>query len=262
MMFGLMWDNRDYLNIYPAPVAGTPHILASGKISPAAFEKMSRLLVEKYFSHPGYLRIDGCPYFGIYDLVGLAESFGGAKAAGEALEALQLKVAAAGLPGLHLNGVLWRLNDKARWAPYGGPAELVGALGLDSLTPGSWLDHYDISNDTFPRGSYAKAGAANFDVWDHHARNFRIGYVPNITVGFDATPRCCPTDHFEPRAYPWLPVLEGNTPAAFRSAAEHAKQFFLKSDAKIKMLTLSSWNDWTQAPPSSPTAPTDSVTSK
>ena len=54
-----------------------------------------------------------------------------------------------------------------------------------------------------------------------------------------------PTDRFEKRHYPWVPVLEGNTPAAFRSAAEHAKAFLAKPDAKIKMLTLTSWNDWT-----------------
>jgi hypothetical protein len=244
--FGLMWDNRDYLNVHPASAAGTPQVLASGKISPDAFEKMSRLIVDKYFSHPGYLRVDGCPYFGIYDLVSFVESFGNPQAAFEALEALQLKAAAAGLPGLHIAGLLWRLKDKQRWAPYGGPAELIGALHLDSVSPASWLDHYEGTADTFPRGSYAKAAAANFHAWDQEARHWRTAYVPNITVGLDATPLCCPTDRFERRDYPWLPVLEGNTPAAFRSAAEHAKVFLSKPEAKVQMVTVSSWNDWTQ----------------
>jgi hypothetical protein len=246
MTFGLVWDNRDFVNVYPAALAGSPAVLASGKLSADGFEKMSRLIVDKYFSNSGYLRIEGCPYFGIYDLVGFVESFGGTEAALAALEGLQLKAALAGLPGLHINGVLWKLHDKARWAKYGGPAELVGALKLDSVSPGSWLDHYDGAADPFPRGQYAKAAAANFHAWDHDARHWRTPYVPNLTVGFDATPLCCPTDHFERRGHPWLAVLEGNTPAAFRSAAEHAKAFLLKPEAKVKLLTVSSWNDWNQ----------------
>jgi hypothetical protein len=101
MKFGLMWDNRDWTNTHPARAtdAGAPAVLASGKVSAEAFEKISRLLVERYFSHPGYLRVDGCPYFSIADLRLFVESMGGVAQAREALENLQLKAASAGIPG-------------------------------------------------------------------------------------------------------------------------------------------------------------------
>jgi len=246
--FGLMWDNRDWINTHPARAcdAASPAVLASGKISSAAFEKMSRLLVERYFPHPGYLRVDGCPYFSITDLRMFVESMGGVTQAREALESLQLKAASAGIPGLHLNGVLLHLHDKARWQNFGGPLELIAALGLDSVTPLNWMDHYELSTEAFPRASYAKAASANFHFWDHEAKKWPVPYIPNITVGFDATPLCCATDRFERRGYPFVPVLEGNTPAAVRGAFEHAKLYFTKPDAKIKILTITAWNDWTQ----------------
>ncbi|HUO08274.1 MAG TPA: glycoside hydrolase family 99-like domain-containing protein [Phycisphaerae bacterium] len=244
--FGLMWDNRHWMNTHPARAmdAANPMTLASGKLSPQTFEKMSRLLVDRYFTHPGYLRLENCPYFSIADLVLFVESMGGVEQAREALEGLQLKAAAAGIDGLHLNGVLWQLHDKSRWQPYGGPVELVGALGLDSVTPLSWLDHYDLAADAFPRASYAKAAAANFQFWDNASRKWPAPYVPNITIGFDPTPHCCCTDRFERHAYPFQPVLEGNTPAAVRGAFDHAKLFFSRPDAPIKFLTITAWNDW------------------
>ena len=244
--FGLLWDNRDWVNRCPVRLSDTtgPAVLASGKLSAASFEKLSRLLVEKYFSNASYLQLDGCPYFSIADLVSFVDSMGGVEQAREALEGLQLKAASAGIAGLHLNGVLLHLNDRARWERFGGPVELAAGLGLDSVTPFNWTEHYDLSADTFPRGSYAKAAAANFHFWDQEARRWPTPYIPNITVGFDPTPHCCSTDRFERRGYPYLPVLEGNTPAAVRGAFDHAKLYFSKGGAPIKMLTLSSWNDW------------------
>ena len=43
-----------------------------------------------------------------------------------------------------------------------------------------------------------------------------------------------------------MPVLEGNTPGAFRNALEHAKVFLGRADVKLKMVTLNAWNEWTE----------------
>jgi hypothetical protein len=110
--------------------------------------------------------------------------------------------------------------------------------------PSHFLDHYDVGTDTFPRGNYGKAAAANYAHWENESRGWGVPYLPNLTVGFDATPRCCGTDHFEKRGYPFVPVLEGNTPAAVRGVFEHARAYVTRPEAKVKLVTVSSWNDW------------------
>src|SRR6202000_1816728 len=105
--------------------------------------------------------------------------------------------------------------------------EMIGALGLDSATALNWLDHYDLAADTFPRASYAKAASANFQFWDQESKKWPVPYVPNITVGFDATPHCCATDKFERRAYPYLAAAGGEQPAGGRGAVgERTRSFF------------------------------------
>jgi hypothetical protein len=244
MKFGIVWDNRDILAQSPAMLAGQAAVLAKGQVTPDTFDAMSRLWVEKYFPHPSYLKMDLCPFVAIYDLVNFVHSMGGLEGAREAIERLQLKAAAAGFEGMHVMGMLYRPQDQARWGPLGGPKAVVSGLGLDSVGPASFLDHYDVGTDTFPRGSYGKASAANFAHWEGEARGWGAPYVPNITVGFDASPRCCSTDRFEKREYPFVSVLEGNTPAAVRSVFEHARAYVSKPEAKVKLVTVSSWNDW------------------
>ncbi|HVX83317.1 MAG TPA: glycoside hydrolase family 99-like domain-containing protein [Phycisphaerae bacterium] len=244
MKFGIVWDNRDILAQQPALLSGAPGVLSRGVVKPQTFEAIARIWVERYFEHPSYLKIDGCPYLAIVDLVNFVRSMGGIEGAREALEGLQLKAAGAGLPGLHICGMLWRLRDRKRWEPFGGVSAVTAGLPLDSVAATHFMDHYDIGGDTFPRGSYGRAVTANVAHWESEARGWAAPYVPNVTIGFDATPLCCPTDRFERREFPFLPVLEGNTPAAVRSAMENARAYIQRPDTKVRMVTISSWNDW------------------
>ncbi|HEU4751646.1 MAG TPA: glycoside hydrolase family 99-like domain-containing protein, partial [Armatimonadota bacterium] len=41
MRFGLMWANHDWLNIHPAPFVNHPETLAKGRVSRAAFERLT-----------------------------------------------------------------------------------------------------------------------------------------------------------------------------------------------------------------------------
>ena len=71
-------------------------------------------------------------------------------------------------------------------------------------------------------------------------------YTPNVSMGWDASPRCMQSDKFELKDYPWTPVLTGNTPEAFRNALLDAKQFLDKYNPKHKIVVLNSWNEWTE----------------
>lgn len=71
------------------------------------FEKIGDHVIKDYFLHPSYWRIDGRPYFSFYDLTKLLENLGSTKATRAALDRFRAKACTAGLPGLHLNAVVW-----------------------------------------------------------------------------------------------------------------------------------------------------------
>jgi hypothetical protein len=72
-------------------------------------------------------------------------------------------------------------------------------------------------------------------------------YFPNVTVGWDATPRTCQTDNFRVGGYPFTSVVVNNSPHAFEEALRSAKDFAL-SHLPIgkRLITLNSWNEWTE----------------
>ena len=71
-------------------------------------------------------------------------------------------------------------------------------------------------------------------------------YTPNVSMGWDASPRCTQSDRFEHRDYPWTPVFTGNTPASFQAQLTEAKKFLDKYNPKHKIVVLNSWNEWTE----------------
>ena len=46
--------------------------------------------------------------------------------------------------------------------------------------------------------------------------------------------------------YPYFSVLVGNTPDRFKMALAEAKKFMDKKNPKHKILTINSWNEWTE----------------
>jgi hypothetical protein len=65
-------------------------------------------------------------------------------------------------------------------------------------------------------------------------------------MGWDASPRCIQSDQFGLKDYPWLPVLSGNTPEAFRDAMADAKKFLDQYHPRHKIIVLNAWNEWTE----------------
>jgi hypothetical protein len=65
LKFAVLWCNHD----------AWPN--AKGAVEPKAFETLTDYVIEKYFKHPSYWKIDGCPYFSIYAVNTFIETFGG-----------------------------------------------------------------------------------------------------------------------------------------------------------------------------------------
>lgn len=246
LKFALMWANHDWINIHPAKFRDSPETLASGRITRAGFERLTDHVVREYFSHPNYLKIDGKPYFSIYETGTFLAGMGGLAPAKEALHAFQEKARKAGLPGVHINGIVWGVSVLPVEIKIKDPVQVVQELGMESVTSYAWVHHYDPNTHGFPKGSYARATERNIQVWDEYLAKFPVPYYPNVSMGWDCSPRTIASDVFEPRGYPWTAILDGNTPQAFEKALTAAKKFVQNAKYQPKIVTLNAWNEWTE----------------
>lgn len=252
LKFALMWANHDWLNIQPATFDNGRVKLTEGEVSMELWDTISSYIVNTYFSQPNYWKIDGKPYFSIYEIVTFINGVGGLENARTALRQLDEKTKKAGFPGVHLNVMSCMVNDVAA-AQIEGPEkpanakEMIAGLPCQSVSTYSYIHHLSFSRDEFPTIPYEKALTQNKQYWNTFIRDFPdILYTPNVSMGWDASPRCMQSDKFQPNDYPWTPVLTGNTPRAFRSALEGARNFLDTYSPAHKIVVINSWNEWTE----------------
>lgn len=231
LKFALMWANHDWRDLHPWR-SGTPKpILYPGEISDPAFECMTDLIIGRYFRHPAYWKIDGKPYFSVYSAGYLGSP--------ERLMRFREKVVRAGFPGLHVNLILQE-NAVLPGETQAGENNLqLDRYYFDSLTSYIWLHHCRLSE--FPRTSYREVMEDYFQRFCPDIRNrTAIPYYPNVTVGWDSSPRTAQDTAFDPNfGYPYTPVME-STPAEFSEAVSRARQI------GPEIITVNAWNEWTE----------------
>lgn len=232
MKFSIMWCNHDVGEM-------------KGAVQPETFEEITDYIIENYFKHPSYWKIDGCPYFSIYQIKTFFETFGNDQTkAAEAIERFRTKVKAAGFPDLHLNGVLWGMS--------GIMDNAIETLNLNSTTSYVWVHHYSLPD--FPATQYAKAADDYFDALknggghnglENPANTIPIPYHINVSMGWDSSPRCRnASDWMTRRDYPFGPVIVNNTPYLFKKYLAKAKELSLEKPENERIITINSWNEW------------------
>lgn len=245
MNFALMWANHDWVDLFPRnPEAGDAPLFYPGRITPETFDRMTDYIIAKYFSRPNYWMIDGCPYFSIYELFRFVESMGGKEGALKALEKFRSKVKKAGFKDLHLNAVVWGIQILPGEKELKNPAALLDFLQFTSTTSYVWVHH--AGPDTFPETEYKVVQDKYFDWANKYVGSVRQPYYPNVTMGWDATPRCSQKVKFGNMGYPCMAVLKNNTPENFRAALEESKSWADKHLKNNKIITINSWNEWTE----------------
>jgi hypothetical protein len=244
LQFALMWANHDWLNIHPARLHTPPPILASS-VRPEAFDAVTDYIIEHYFCHPQYWKIDGCPYFSFYELNKLIDTFGGTKAAAAALDRFRRKTQEAGFPDLHLNAVVWGLQLLPGEKMLLNPQQMVQELGVQSVTSYVWIHHVKLP--MFPETPYEYVHKEMIAYWNQAATAFGVPYYPNVTMGWDSSPRTDPLEPFTEAGYPFIPILGGNTPEAFKAALESVKAFLdAQGNNAPKIFNINAWNEWTE----------------
>ncbi len=241
--FALMWANHDWVEIFPKHKDIPSALIYPGKVTPETFDKICDLVIENYFKQPNYWKINGAPYFSVYELTKFGESFGSYEATKAAIARFREKTKAAGFPDLHLNAVYWGRPNIPGEATLDDPVQFIEGLGFDSVTSYVWIHHVPLNEQqtdfNWVRDEYLKH-------WDYARTAFSIPYYPNVSMGWDSSPRACQDDPFGNWGYPFTNTISNNTPENFKEALRITKERILSDPNAPRIFNINCWNEWTE----------------
>lgn len=240
MKFYLMWANHDATSTWDKRTAEQNTMIWSGKQDEKQFGIVCDRVIEKYFTHPSYYKINGKPVFMIYDVENLIAGLGGLENTRRCLDTFREKCVKAGLPGLELQLTQW--GDRSLAIPNlsgvdsnadirRSTAEILEALHFDSLTNYQYAHFLNIDRD------YREITADAEQKWQEFEDKYPIPYYPHISLGWDNNPR-----FYSMRGG----VVKNNTPEAVEDALRRVKAFVDSHDLPVPLITINSWNEWTE----------------
>jgi len=241
--FAFMWANHDWVEIHPYTRGTKQKLLYPGKVSPERFEEIGDELIATYFKKPNYWKIDGKPYFSVYDIQKFIEGFGSIEATKAAMERLNKKAIASGLKGIHWNMVAWGRPILPVEKVLANVPELMKLLGFDSATSYVWIHHATLpdrqTDYNLVRDQYMKH-------WAKAKSEYSIPYFPNVSMGWDSSPRCDLKSEWGNYGYPFMNIIGNNTPENFQKALQITKDKLLADPNGPRILNINCWNEWTE----------------
>ncbi|MDQ0646217.1 hypothetical protein QFZ53_000413 [Microbacterium natoriense] len=244
--FALMWANHDLVDIFPSERPGANHrTLRTGALTREEFERFGHAVVEKYFTHASYLTVDGAPWLSIYQIGSLVEGLGGIDETVDALDWLRALARKHGFPGVHLDAVVWGFGVLPRAVTLESPEQLLSALRFQSASSYIWIHHDDLRTHPFPIGDTNRLRSAAFDEYERYASTLSLPFYPNVTVGWDPSPRTEQAVQHVHDEYPWNPIFDA-TPEEFVDGLEAARDFLVRHDPPSPIVTVNAWNEWTE----------------
>ena len=122
---------------------------------------------------------------------------------------------------------------------------MITQLGFDSFASYVYVHHGYPAK--FPVTPYDELRDSYFKNWENDLSHFGLPYIPNVTMGWDPSPRTTQSDNNCPTVYPFGPVVVDGTPAAFKQSLLMTKEHMEKRVGKqIPMVTINAWNEWTE----------------
>jgi len=237
MKFYLMWANHDanhLWNINQSDKNGST-VIWKGSVSRAEFENVVHRVIDQYFSHPCYYKIDGKPVFMLYDLQNLIRGLGGVENTKKALEYFREETVKAGHPGLHLQLTAWREGSVnlsgVDSSASGTTSAATEILGFDSISNYQFVHFVNIDRP------YTEILPDVAKEWERIDREYKIPYFPHVSVGWDNNPRY---KGFRPG------IMKDTTPENIEKALRMAKEYVDTHDLPVPLVTINSWNEWTE----------------
>lgn len=234
MSFYLMWANHNASSLWDLRRSHDPgEVIWPGGADRATFDTVVDRVIEKYMTHPSYLKIGGCPVFMVYELGTLIDGLGGLNETRAALDSFREKVRAAGFPGLHFQTVVWNLPASPSGVPGDDQptvADTLERLRVDSLTSYQWV-HTEGPPDTYE--AWGTKAIAHWEAW---TQENSIPYFPHVSVGWNTNPRFVAK----------LPLITERSPKAFANFLKEAKAFTEKHNLRPRLITVNAWNEWSE----------------
>lgn len=242
MKFYLMWANHNATYLWDKRNSDelVDSVIWSGVVTPEIYNNICDRTIEKYFKKENYYKIDGCPVYMIFDPDNFIRNFGTTQKCREAIELFRKKTVEAGFPGLHLQFVYWgdRILDWLSDDDINKGIhiyDLYEYLGIDSVTNYNW------GGSVYFDGDYAELTKNYVQTTKTASEKLKIPFYPNISVGWDNNVRF---HNFREG------VVENNTPENFEAACEAVKALadnsLKKEIMKAPLVTVNSWNEWTE----------------
>lgn len=234
MKFYLMWANHTANSYWDRHNPDKSQVYWRGETSRESFDGFTDHLIRDYFKRPNYYTIDGKPVFAIYELSTFIRGMGGIEQAKDALDALRKKCVDAGLPGLHIQAILWNALPKTLSGVPGDDNDTqdntVKYLGLESLTNYQWC-HF------VPLKEYQEWGEEAVAKYDEFDRDFTVPYFPHVSVDWDNNPRF---------PGPATKAVTGVTPEKFEGFLRKAKAYVDAHPDQAPLVTINAWNEWSE----------------
>ncbi len=231
--FAVMWANRMPRHVLPIRRADLPVIAEDRRVGSDVddFVRMIEVAAAHYFALPNYLRIDGRPYFSIFDSTFFLREMG-RNGAVRAIAAARERLRALGFPGIHLAAI----------EPSAEAVGMVREVGFDSVTHYVLLPYW---KGPFLQ-DYAETAARRAEEWPAIARAAGLPYHPSVSPGWDASPRGADFGPARPDKYPWWPVVTGEHPDRFREALARALRFTRATAPAGEITFIASLNEWSE----------------
>ena len=239
MKFYIMWANHDvnsYWNNKVGTKDGKYNVIWPAKVTDDDWQQIVDRWIAQYFKRTNYYKIGGKPVLSIYDVKSFID-WDGLDKAKERVASLRERVKAAGFPGIHLQIICGSRDLLMR--------KDLAALGIDSATCYCWIDgtHKRLGDRSQPELTYSEWGELALKMHDDcrsAAKSSGMVYFPNVSIGWDNNARYPARESKR--------VIRNSNPADFERYSRRIKAW---ADANIaapfpKLITVNSWNEWTE----------------
>lgn len=226
MQFYLMWANHDvrrnYWNVHK--FADDTSVMWEGAVDMDNFKIIVDRVINRYFSQPNYFKINGSPVYSVFSIYNLIKSFGSLEETRAALDYFREETKKAGFPDLHLQLI-------AFVAPGEEVVHQIESLGVNSITKYNW-------GGPHPE-DYIQWGTESIERRNQWDEALSIPYFPNVSIGWDDTPR------FPGKGKEDV-VHYNKSPESFAAFLQKAKEYSDAHPEQPRLITVFSWNEWVE----------------
>ena len=243
MKFAIMWCYHERNDQFRPELGAGRRRLMSLAHTKDEFLGLIDHCIARYFARPEYWRKDGKLFFSFFNFNYFYQRHGANPAAVKAeLDEARARVRAAGLGEIHFNAQ----NVRAEMS------ETCKACGIDSLTD------YNLGPGTVPNAAAHRAARDwQYDYAEMPAalaarlekmKGAALPYIPNVTTGWDSTPRCRFDERYPWRKseYPYSVSFTNNTPDIFRTCLAAAKKWAEEDPRQPGAVYINGWNEYTE----------------